>query len=138
MPITGHGLCSRRVFLRTAGATFAGTALGARPWRSRSVLAGQTAASPLPIPGGNPADPASGLVFHAMGPGPGNPNDEPSTITNLDGFVGLAYISGTCTRTNVTTGETRQLPFVSNDMRFMKGSYQGADGQMRTGAFAFI
>ena len=63
---------------------------------------------------------------------------EPATITNFNGFVGLAYISGMVTRTNVKTGEKMRLPFVDSDMRFMKGEFRGTDGRMHHGAFAFI
>src|SRR5690348_7795091 len=122
-----YGRICRRLFIRGIGAAGAALALGVAPPLTRHAIAGQAGSNPVPIPGGNP-DPLSGLIFHAFGPGPGNLNDEPSTISNFDGLVGLAYISGTCTRTNVNTGESRSLPFMNNDMRFMSGRYQGADG----------
>ena len=74
-----------------------------------------------------------------FGPGLFDPIDaEPSTITDFNGFVGLAFISGTVTRTNTKTGEVRTLPFVNSDMRFMDGVFQGTDGRTHQGAFAFV
>ena len=60
--------------------------------------------APVPIPRGTPA---LGGNYHIVASGlPPNPVDaEPSSITNFQGFVGLAYISGMVTRTNVRTGE---------------------------------
>jgi hypothetical protein len=40
--------------------------------------------------------------------------------------------------TNRRTGETRELPFLNNDMRFMQGIYKGEDGKLRVGTFAFV
>jgi hypothetical protein len=63
---------------------------------------------------------------------------EPSSIANLNGVVGLAYIDGTVTRTRISTGETEELPFIGSDMRFMQGVYRGVDGKPRQGTFGFI
>jgi hypothetical protein len=63
---------------------------------------------------------------------------EPSTITDFNGFFGLAFISGMVTRTNVVTGEVLTLPFVESDMRFMKGVFRGTDGGVHQGAFALV
>jgi hypothetical protein len=69
----------------------------------------------------------------------GDPIDaEPSTITNLDGFVGLAYVSGMVTRTNTKTGEKLRLPFRESDMRFMKGNFRGTDGNTHEATFALV
>jgi hypothetical protein len=127
---------SRRQFIRTAaGVAGVSTALSAGVWRPGWVKAHQ-AYEPVPIPGGTPV---LGGDFHVFGPGLIDPVDaEPSTITDFNGFVGLAYISGTVTRTNMASGEVRTLPFVNNDMRFMKGNFRGTDGQLHRGAFAFI
>ena len=129
---------SRRQFIHTAaGMAAIGTALGAEVWGPRPVKAHQ-AHEPVPIPGGTPVFDGE---FHVFGPGfPGfdPPDAEPSTITNFNGFLGLAYISGEVKRTNTATGEVRTLPFVNNDMRFMKGNFRGTDGRMHHGAFAFI
>ena len=80
-----------------------------------------------------------GGAFHVFGPAAIDPVDaEPSTITDFNGFVGLAYISGTVTRTNTATGEVLTLPFVNSDMRFMQGIFRGTDGYLHHGAFAFV
>jgi hypothetical protein len=74
-----------------------------------------------------------------FGPALSDPVDaEPSTITDFNGFVGLAYLSGTVTRTNTTTGEVQTFPFANSDMRFMKGVFRGTDGRLHHGAFAFV
>src|SRR5215475_10922936 len=91
---------SRRRFAHAAaGTAFAGV-VGSRLWRPERAEAGSFA--PVPIPGGTPG---LGGAYHVFGPAPtgGDPIDaEPSTITNLNGFVGLAYISGMVTQTNLT------------------------------------
>ena len=96
---------SRRQFVRTTvGAMAAGASLGHAIWPG-VARAAKSAGEPLPIPGGTPA---LGGAFHVYGPGfPGlDPvHAEPSTITDFNGFVGLAYISGTVKRTNNSTGE---------------------------------
>jgi len=129
---------SRREFVRTtAGAMAAGAALGHAIWPG-AVRAAKSAGEPLPIPGGTPV---LGGGFHVYGPGaPGlDPvSAEPSTITDFNGFVGLAYISGTVKRTNNSTGEIVELPFLGSDMRFMQGVFRGADGRVRRGTFGFI
>jgi hypothetical protein len=92
--------------------------------------------TPVPIPGGTPV---LGGAFHVFAPGLIDPVDaEPSSITNFNGFIGLAFISGMVTRTNTSTGESLRLPFVNNDMRFMIGTFRGTDGRVHQGAFAFI
>ena len=63
---------------------------------------------------------------------------EPSTITNVNGFVGLAYINGMVTQTNTKTGATARYPFQNSDMRFMQGNFRGTDGRVHQGAFAFV
>ena len=131
---------SRRSFLRTSvGAVAAvATAVGAAFPPSALAEHRHHHADPLPIPGGTPA---LGGAFHVYGPGaPGldPPDSEPITITDFRGFAGLAYISGTVVRTQLTTGETATLPFLGSDMRFMQGIYRGADGKARQGTFAFI
>jgi hypothetical protein len=74
-----------------------------------------------------------------FGPGIIDPPDaEPSSITDFNGFIGLAFINGTVTRTNTVTNEVRTLPFVNSDMRFMKGVFKGTDGRTHHGAFAFV
>jgi TAT (twin-arginine translocation) pathway signal sequence len=132
----GNGL-SRRNFIRTAaGAAAAGAAIGSGLWQPRLLQA--RTLDPVPIPGGSPL---LGGAFHIYGPGFPDfdpPDAEPSTITDFNGFVGLAYISGTCTRTNEVTNEQVELPYLFNDMRFMRGVYKATDGRLHQGTFGFV
>jgi len=92
--------------------------------------------APVPIPGGTPV---LGGAYHVFGPAAFDPIDaEPATITNLNAFVGLAYVSGMVTQTNTKTGEVVRLPFLNSDMRFMQGVFRGTDGKVHPGAFAFV
>jgi len=129
---------SRREFVRGAGgAIAAGAVLGSSVLRPRVVHAAQD--DPLPIPGGTPG---LGGAFHVYAPtadGSLDPIDaEPALITNFNGVVALAYISGMVTRTKISTGEQDELPFNGADMRFMQGVYRGVDGKPRQGTFALI
>jgi hypothetical protein len=126
---------SRRQFSRTAAGAVVLSSLGTSLWNPRAVQASGSFA-PVPIPGGSPA---LGGAFHVFGPAAFDPIDaEPVTITNLNGFVGLAYISGMVTQTNTKTNQISRLPFVDSDMRFMQGDFRGADGRIHQGAFAFV
>jgi len=107
-------------------------------WKADQAEAGSFA--PVPIPGGSPV---LGGSYHVFGPGPAgvgiDPIDaEPSTITNLNGFVGLAYINGMVTQINTKTGATTRYPFRDTDMRFMQGNFRGTDGHVHQGAFALV
>ena len=84
-------------------------------------------ASPVPIPGG----------LHVFAPGPqslglGGLAIEPNTITDFQGTVALAYVSG-----QATDGTGHQYR-MENDMRIMTGEYVAADGLRRHGTFGFI
>jgi hypothetical protein len=131
---------TRRQLLQAAAVTAlaAGASLGPSTIAQAAPLAGGAPIAPVPIPGGSPL---LGGKFHVFGPGAKDfdPVDaEPSTITDFNGFVGLAYISGMVTRTNTKTGEVRTLPFVDTDMRFMKGLFRGTDGRRHQGSFVFV
>jgi hypothetical protein len=131
---------TRRQFARTAaGTAMAGAVVGAGLWKPNSLKA-FASTDPVPIPGGSPA---LGGAYHIFGPAPGggglDPIDaEPATITDFNGFVGLAYLDGTVTRTNTKTGEVRVLPTIASDMRLMHGVYRGEDGKPHQGAFALV
>ena len=130
---------SRREFVRGAsGAIAAGAALGSG-LLSPQLLRAAAPNDPLPIPGGTPALKGA---FHLYGPTPDGSFDpidaEPSLITNFNGVVGLAYISGTVTRTKISTGERVELPYKDADMRIMQGVYRGVDNKPRQGTFALI
>jgi hypothetical protein len=128
---------SRRQFARTAaGVVVVGATLGAGVWRPGPAEA-RGSNEPVPIPGGFQA---GGQTFHVFGPGlNGNPPDqEPITITDFNGFVGLAYLDGMVTQTNTQTGQIRRLPFLTSDMRFMQGVFCDTEGLVHQGAFALV
>jgi hypothetical protein len=95
-------------------------------------------AAPLPIPGGVLIpNPFGGPDVHHRFPGPADatsgPNGgEPSTITDFDGFVGVAHVQGTG-----TDGQGNSLLWDA-DLRFMQGDYRAVDGRLHHGTFAFI
>jgi hypothetical protein len=131
-------LLSRRGFLEKSGLTVGMLATsGILPELARAVTThgrnSTTSATPLPIPGGlqllGPGTP----LFHVFLPAAGV---EPSTITNLNGFVGWAAVGGTGTHT--VLGEPPQHLHFEADVRFMSGEFVGADGRNHHGAFTFI
>lgn len=128
---------SRRQFLHTAmGAT--GLVLGAglvSPARADGC------ADPRPIPGGLDIL-GTGEIFHLRLPGyPGFGMDpatnDASVITDFNGQIGLSYIRGMGTHTDLATGAISHLPF-EVDLRFMKGEFVGLDGRHHHGAFALV
>lgn len=127
---------SRRAFSRNvAGSLALGATLGSTLWKP-AMAAPKGAFTPVPIPGGSPV---LGGAFHVFGPAAIDPIDaEPATITNMNGFVGLAYVSGMVTQTNTKTNQKDRFPFVDSDMRFMQGNFRGADGRIHQATFAFI
>ena len=93
--------------------------------------------SPIPIPASfNPG--LGGPDIHFQLPGPadnintGRIGGEPSTITDFNGFIGVAHVQGTGTD---NSGNTL---FWDTDLRFMHGVFQGADGNIHQGTFAFV
>jgi hypothetical protein len=138
IPAVGHvrpGL-SRRQFTRAAaGTAVVGATLGSALW-TPALGAPKGAFAPVPIPGGTPA---LGGAYHVFGPAAFDPIDaEPATITNFNGVVGLAYISGMVTLTNTKTGEKTRYPFLDSDMRFMQGDFRGTDGRVHQETFALV
>ena len=139
-PATSHhhgrsGGLSERTAVGTeqhAASAFLGTSPGSDP-------------APTPIPGGFNARDAFGprfpdRFFHLFLPGQGT---EPSTIFNFHGKLAILNIHGTGTRTDFDpqsgqiANETPNLPFAT-DVRFMQGTYVGADGQQHQATFAFF
>jgi hypothetical protein len=59
-----------------------------------------------------------------------------SSITDFNGFVGVADVRGTGTATN-PDGSTETLLY-DTDMRFMTGTYVGKDGHNYKGTFGFV
>ena len=129
-----HALSRRRFLGSAAGVAVAAAAM--RTWRPDAAEATGGSGLPTPVPG-SPL--FGGLHVWAPGiPGLDSPDAEPATITDFNGEVGLAYISGMVTRTNTHTGVSEALPFVESDMRFMKGVFRDSSGRVQRGAFAFI
>lgn len=75
----------------------------------------------------------NGLDFAVTFFGPGM---DPSSITDFNGFVGVAQVQGTGTGTNPDGSEETLL--FDSDMRFMSGVYVGQDGAVHKGAFGFV
>jgi hypothetical protein len=93
--------------------------------------------SPIPIPASfNPG--LGGPDIHFQLPGPadntntGRVGGEPSTITDFNGFIGVAHVQGTGTDNHGNT------LFWDVDLRFMDGVFKGDDGQIHQGTFAFV
>ena len=81
---------------------------------------------------------AGGSFFHIKLPGTFDPIDEePSTITDFNGALAFATLSGMGTRTQLSTETSVQLPF-GVDLRFMKGVFVGTDGKVHKGTFAYV
>lgn len=127
---------SRRKFLsRAASATAAGAVLGSGFAMPPLGLADDEAVSliePKPIPGGS-VTPFAGVISHHFRPARGI---EASTITDFNGFVGLAEFE-LGTGTGTTNGATMPL-FFGVDNRFMVGEFVGSDGEVHRGAFVEI
>lgn len=109
---------SRRQIIKTAAG---GTAivLGSSVWRPGMAQAARTPAKPNPIP-----LTLDGTSFHVLLPGQG----EFSSITDFNGFVGIAAVTGT---------GTDGLTF-DTDVRFMQGVYVGVDGKVYRSTFGFV
>lgn len=119
---------SRRQFLGTTAAA-TGVVVAAPLWMP--ALADASSIDPTPIP-----ETLFGAAtpFHVQLPGP---NVELSAITDFNGVLGVAAVSGTGMGTDTSTGAHRPLVFDA-DMRFMQGQYIGMDGQNHEGTFVFV
>jgi hypothetical protein len=125
----------RRFVGAAAGTAVLGGALDAGLLRP-GLAAPKMSFAPVPIPGGTPF---LGGSYHVFAQASIDPIDaEPITITNLNGFVALAYISGMVRQTNTKTEEVLRLPFINSDMRFMQGDFRGTDGRVHQGTFALV
>jgi hypothetical protein len=129
---TGHAhfwdrAVSRGAFIKAAAAA-TGAVAGAEfafPALARAAEPG----TPRPIPGGiQPLGPGT-PIFHLYLPGPGN---NQATITDFNGFVGVAHVQGTGTASDGVSN------FFDADLRFMQGLYIGTDGQHHQGTFGFV
>jgi len=115
-----------------AGVLAAGTVLGRQLLRPQVAYA--AGSDPVPNPGSPILAP-----FRVWAPIFVDSIDaDPATITDFNGTVGIAYVSGMVRRRNVLTNEVDHWPFLDADMRFMQGVYRGADDKPRQGTFGFI
>lgn len=155
-----HGALTRRQFLQT-GATAAALATAsslALPQTARAasrpvhalgsapVLAKKSPADPKPIPYGTPFLYPDPTIFHVQAPGYPLPNppfdtdpatNDPSTIYDFNGSVGLAYVGGQGTHHDRVSHVTQQV-YWEVDLRFMVGEYVGKDGRHRHATFGFV
>jgi hypothetical protein len=110
------------------------TRLSLEALENRSLPSG----TPLPIPGGVGTNPFGGpdihfnFAGHADATGPAPVGGEPSTITDFNGFIGVAHVQGT------GTDNHRNPLFWDADLRFMDGVFKGDDGGTHQGTFAFV
>ncbi len=125
-----HRALSRRQFMGAAAGA-SGLALTSPLWMPTLVAAGLRGAEPNPIPGGTET-PFGFLHFFF----PGH-NNEPSTITDFAGAIGLADLEGTGVGFDAGSGDATELVWGA-DLRFMRGKFIGMDGQLHRGAFGFI
>ena len=128
-------LSRRRFGFGTLGATLVGSGAAAQDTRRERRRQLPWTFAPMPVQGGFTDPELSPMgAFHVFG-GPGT---EPSSIGNFKGSVGITFVSGNVTRTNIKTGEQQSLPFTEADMRFMTGTFKGVDGQEHPGTFVFV
>ena len=132
-----HHAFSRRQFLGGAvRASAIGAAAGSGLLSAPIAFADDKTGSsvmPRPIPGGFLTP--FGVISHHFRPARGI---EASTITDFNGFIGLAEIEGgRGVGTNTLTGAETPM-FFGMDNRFMIGEFVGVDGEVHRGAFGFI
>jgi hypothetical protein len=123
-----RAMMSRRKFIGAAAGT-TGAILASGLWMPKLALA--AGSDPKPIPGGFLL---GGQLFHVFFLGEGN---EPSTITDFKGSVGVAQVQGTGKAINTRTGHHEILNY-DTDVRFMQGIYIGMDGRQYSDTFGFI
>lgn len=124
---------SRRQFMQAGtGLTAFAATLGSPAARAQGASPGIGLVTPIPA-----TLPIAGQEFHVQAPPFTGVDSDPSSVFNFEGTVGIAFISGLVDRTDRKTGETRTLPYVFNDMRFMQGRFEGRDGHVRNATFAF-
>ena len=147
---TAHGsskrpldkLMGRRGLFRGAGAALGASLLSPRIAIARGDDDDAHAARAVtqPIPGGvAPFSPFGVFIHH----NPLNASlpltslNDPSQITDFDGFVGLTHIRGGGTGINTVTGTPATLGFQA-DMGFSQGKFVDLDGHHHEGTFAFV
>ena len=134
---------SRRAFLGTAGGVLGAGLLSptlAYAQGNDDDKRHDESAQPNPIPGGVAPFAPFGVFIHHNPLKPGvalNSINDPSQITDFDGFVGLTHIRGGGTGTNTLTGVSTPMAYQA-DMGFSKGKFIGTDGRHHEGTFAFV
>ena len=118
---------SRRQFLAAGAGLGAAGVLGTQVIGAGAALAAGHAGEPRPIPGGTRFLGPGTELFHVFAPGAGEPN----TITDFNGFVGVAHITGT------GAGANAGLSF-DVDNRFITGEYVALDGRRPNATFGFL
>jgi TAT (twin-arginine translocation) pathway signal sequence len=119
---------SRRQFLAAGAGLGAAGVLGTQVIGASPALAARHAGDPRPIPGGTEfLAPDNTELFHVFAPGAGEPN----SITDFNGFVGVAHITGT------GAGANANLSF-DVDNRFITGEYIALNGQHANATFGFL
>lgn len=111
---------SRRQIIQTAAGGSAAIVGSGLLLPGVAQAANHASAAPKPIP----EVLIPGTQFHILPPA----SEEPSSITDFNGFVGATEIQGT---------GTGGLLF-DVDMRFMQGVYVGVDGRVHQGTFSFV
>lgn len=124
-----RALARRQLIKAAAGAT--GGFVGAGLWLPAAAQATVTGSdAPRPLPGGTTLPTANGnVLFHFFLPGS---NNDPSSITDFVGFVGIANVDGT------GKGNDNKTYNFDVDIRFMQGLYFGVDGRPHRGTFGFF
>ncbi len=142
-----HGALTRRQFLQ-AGAALATLGAGTGLIAPQSALAAPALlpAAPRPIPYGTQFLYPDPTIFHVQAPGYPLPNppfdtnpaiNNPATITDFNGVVGLGYVGGQGTHIDLTTHQTSSV-YWEVDMRFMIGDYIAVDGRQYHATFGFV
>jgi|SRR5579871_1138390 len=133
------GHASRRAFLGKLSTT--GAILGASLASPKLAHADNGSdGRPNPIPGGIAPFAPFGIFIHHNPLNPALPLaslNDPSQITDFDGFVGGVHNLGGGTGTNMITGETMTLAYRA-DMGFNQGRFIGDDGHQHQATFAFV
>ena len=138
--LIGRPRASRRAFFGKAAA--AGAALGAGLLRPEPAQAqnDDDGGRPNPIRGGVAPFAPFGIFIHHNPLNAALPIaslNDPSQITDFDGFVGLTHIRGAGMGTNTITGVRSPLAFQA-DMGFSQGEFIATDGKRHEGTFAFV
>jgi hypothetical protein len=126
----GHRLSRRALLGSTASAT--GALFGASLLQPVAALGATPRTDSSPNPTSSKLD-LNGETFSLTFFGPGL---DPSSITDFNGFIGVADVQGTGTATN-PDGSTETLLF-DTDMRFMSGTYVAKDGHVYNAMFGFV